>query len=96
VALMFEEITSSLAGIGVHFDRYFSERTLHEGNALAAALARLEERGHVYYADGAAWVATTAFGDDKDRVFRRSDGAYSYFGADCAYYLDKRGAGSAR
>jgi len=93
VALMFEEITSSLAGIGVHFDRYFSERTLQEGNALAAALARLEERGHVYYADGAAWVATTAFGDDKDRVFRRSDGAYSYFGADCAYYLDKRGRG---
>jgi arginyl-tRNA synthetase len=93
VALMFEEITSSLAGIGVHFDRYFSERTLHDGNALAAALARLEERGHVYYADGAAWVATTAFGDDKDRVFRRSDGAYSYFGADCAYYLDKRRRG---
>jgi arginyl-tRNA synthetase len=93
VALMFEEITSSLAGIGVHFDRYFSERTLHAGNALAAALARLEERGHVYYADGAAWVATTAFGDDKDRVFRRGDGKYSYFGADCAYYLDKRRRG---
>jgi arginyl-tRNA synthetase len=93
VALMFEEITSSLAGIGVHFDRYFSERTLHAGNALAAALARLEERGHVYYADGAAWVATTTFGDDKDRVFRRGDGKYSYFGADCAYYLDKRRRG---
>jgi arginyl-tRNA synthetase len=90
---MFEEIRSSLAGLGVHFDVYFSERTLHDGNALSAALARLDELGHVYLAEGAAWVRTTEFGDDKDRVFRRSNGAYSYFGADCAYYLDKRSRG---
>jgi arginyl-tRNA synthetase len=93
VDLMFAEIKSSLAGIGVEFDVYFSERTLRERGELAAAVARLDERGHVYRADGAVWAATSAFGDDKDRVIVRSDGAYSYFAADCAYYLDKRGRG---
>jgi arginyl-tRNA synthetase len=93
VELMFAEIKSSLAGIGVHFDVYFSERTLHERGKLTAALDRLAELGHVYRADGAVWIATSAYGDDKDRVFQRSDGTYSYFGADCAYYLDKRGRG---
>jgi arginyl-tRNA synthetase len=93
VELMFAEIKSSLADIGVHFDVYFSERTLHERGELAAALARLDELGHVYRADGAVWIATSALGDDKDRVFQRSDGTYSYFGADCAYYLDKRRRG---
>jgi arginyl-tRNA synthetase len=93
VELMFAEIKSSLAGIGVHFDVYFSERTLHERGELTAALARLAELGHVYRADGAVWIATSAYGDDKDRVFQRSDGTYSYFGADCAYYLDKRRRG---
>jgi len=96
VALMLDEIKASLEGLGVHFDVYFSEQALHDRNALAAALARLEELGHVYRADGAAWVRTTEFGDDKDRVFRRSNGAYSYFGADCAYYLDKRRRGFGR
>jgi len=93
VALMADEIQSSLAGLGVHFDVYFSERTLHEKDELAAALTRLDELGHVYRADGAVWAATTAFGDDKDRVLRRSNGTYSYFAADCAYYLDKRSRG---
>lgn len=93
VELMFTEIKSSLADIGVHFDVYFSERILHERNELPAALARLSELGHVYRADGAVWIATSAYGDDKDRVFQRSDGTYSYFGADCAYYLDKRRRG---
>jgi arginyl-tRNA synthetase len=93
VARMFAEIKSSLAGVGVEFDVYFSERTLHERGELAAAVARLDERGHVYRADGAVWVATSAFGDDKDRVIVRSDGTYSYFAADCAYYLDKRSRG---
>jgi arginyl-tRNA synthetase len=93
VALMFGEIKSSLADFGVHFDVYFSEQTLHDRDELAQAQARLEELGHTYLADGAVWVATSAFGDDKDRVLRRSDGSFSYFGADCAYYLDKRGRG---
>jgi arginyl-tRNA synthetase len=90
---MLEEITSSLEGLGVHFDVYFSERSLHDRDELAAALSRLDEQGHAYRADGATWIATSAYGDDKDRVFQRSDGAYSYFAADCAYYLDKRGRG---
>jgi arginyl-tRNA synthetase len=93
VSLMLEEIKSSLAGFGVHFDVYFSEQTLHDRNELSAALARLDERGHVYQADGAVWVRTSQFGDDKDRVYRRSDGTYAYFAADCAYYLDKRSRG---
>jgi arginyl-tRNA synthetase len=96
VALMFAEIKSSLADFGAVFDVYFSEQTLHDRNELASALARLDELGHVYGADGAVWVATTRFGDDKDRVFQRSDGAYSYFAADCAYYLDKRARGFGR
>jgi arginyl-tRNA synthetase len=93
VELMFAEIKSSLASIGVEFDVYFSERTLHERGELAAAVDRLDSLGHVYRADGAVWVATSAFGDDKDRVVVRSDGTYSYFAADCAYYLDKRSRG---
>lgn len=93
VALMLAEIKSSLSDVGVHFDVYFSEQTLHDRNAPARALARLDELGHVYRADGALWVRTTRFGDDKDRVFRRGDGSYTYFAADCAYYLDKRSRG---
>jgi arginyl-tRNA synthetase len=90
---MLEEITSSLAEFGVHFDVYFSEQSLHDRDELAAALARLDDLGHVYRADGAVWVRTAEFGDDKDRVYRRSNGAYAYFAADCAYYLDKRSRG---
>ncbi len=93
VELMFAEIKSSLAGLGVEFDVYFSERTLRERGELAAAVRRLDDLGHVYRADGAVWVATSAFGDDKDRVIVRTDGTYSYFAADCAYYLDKRSRG---
>jgi arginyl-tRNA synthetase len=93
VARMLDEIKATLNGFGVPFDVYFSERTLHERNELAAALARLDRLGQVYRADGATWVRTSAFGDDKDRVFRRSDGSYTYFAADCAYYLDKRDRG---
>jgi arginyl-tRNA synthetase len=93
VALMFDEIKASLAGFGVHFDRYFAEKDLHEAGELGAALARLRQLGHVYDADGATWVRTTGFGDDKDRVYVRSNGDFTYFAADCAYYLDKRGRG---
>ena len=92
VELMFAEIRSSLAGFGVDFDVYFSERTLHETGALEKAVARLREQGHVYEADGAVWLRTTDFGDDKDRVLVKADGEPTYFAADCAYYLDKRGA----
>jgi arginyl-tRNA synthetase len=93
VALMFDEIKTSLAGFGVHFDVYFAEQDLHDSGQLSAALATLRKSGYVYEADGATWVRTTAFGDDKDRVFLRSNGDFTYFAADCAYYLDKRGRG---
>jgi arginyl-tRNA synthetase len=93
VALMFDEIKTSLAGFGVHFDVYFAEKDLHHRGELSAALATLRRSGHVYEADGATWVRTTEFGDDKDRVYVRSNGDFTYFAADCAYYLDKRGRG---
>nr|MDP9460081.1 arginine--tRNA ligase [Actinomycetota bacterium] len=91
--LMFAEIRSSLADFGVAFDVYFSERTLHESGALDKALARLRAQGHVFEADGAVWLRTTDFGDDKDRVLVKGDGETTYFAADCAYYLDKRARG---
>jgi len=93
VELMFAEIKRTLADFGVRFDTYFSERTLHESGALDKAIARLREQGHVYETDGAVWLRTTTFGDDKDRVLVKSDGETTYFAADCAYYLDKRERG---
>jgi arginyl-tRNA synthetase len=93
VDLMFDEIKGSLAEFGVVFDVYFSERTLHETGALEKAIARLRDQGHVYEADGAVWLRTTDFGDDKDRVLLKSDGEPTYFAADCAYYLNKRERG---
>ena len=93
VALMFAEIKPSLADFGVHFDVYFNEKDLHDRGELDAALDRLREQGHVYEPDGATWLRTTDFGDDKDRVLRKTDGDWTYFAADCAYYLDKRERG---
>ncbi|MEO6714990.1 MAG: arginine--tRNA ligase [Mycobacteriales bacterium] len=91
--LMFAQIRESLAGFGVHFDVFFNEKSLHDKGELDAALERLTSQGHVYDADGATWLRTTDFGDDKDRVLRKSDGDWTYFAADCAYYLDKRERG---
>ena len=93
VKLMFAEIKASLDEFGVHFDTYFNEKDLHDRGELQMALDRLSEQGHVYQADGATWLRTTDFGDDKDRVLRKSDGDWTYFAADCAYYLDKRERG---
>jgi arginyl-tRNA synthetase len=93
VKLMFAEIKASLEQFGVHFDRYFNEKDLHDRGELQTALDRLREQGHVYEADGAVWLRTTEYGDDKDRVLRKSDGDWTYFAADCAYYLDKRERG---
>ncbi len=91
--LMLEEIETSLADFGVHFDVFFSESDLHRRGELQAALDRLRAEGHVYEADGAVWLRTTDFGDDRDRVLVRSNGSWTYFAADCAYYLDKRQRG---
>ena len=91
--LMFAEIRQSLADFGVHFDVYFNEKQLHDAGELDEALARLRAQGHVDDREGAVWLRTTDFGDDKDRVVVKSDGAWTYFAADCAYYLDKRKRG---
>jgi len=93
VNLMFDEIKSSLAGFGVTFDVYFNEKDLHERGELDAALERLQQQGHTFDADGAIWLRTTDYGDDKDSVLRKTDGDWTYFTADCAYYLDKRERG---
>jgi arginyl-tRNA synthetase len=93
VKLMFAEIRQSLDEFGVHFDTYFNEKDLHDRGELEMALDRLREQGHIFEADGATWLRTTDFGDDKDRVLRKSDGDWTYFAADCAYYLDKRERG---
>ncbi|MFI6133383.1 arginine--tRNA ligase [Micromonospora sp. NPDC051141] len=96
VQLMFAEIKSSLRDFGVEFDTYFNEKDLHDRGELEAALTRLREQGHVFESDGATWLRTTDFGDDKDRVLRKSNGEWTYFAADCAYYLDKRERGFER
>ncbi|KQV05308.1 arginine--tRNA ligase [Leifsonia sp. Root112D2] len=93
-ALQLAEIRESLARFNVGFDVFFSERTLHAPGAdgtspIDEAVDRLRAQGHVFDDDGAVWVRTTDFGDDKDRVIRRSNGVYTYFAADAAYYLNK-------
>lgn len=88
-AQVLEHLKQVLADMGVHFDVWFSERTLHAAGAVEGAIARLRESGHVYEQDDAVWFASTAFGDDKDRVLRKSDGEYTYFAADIAYHADK-------
>jgi arginyl-tRNA synthetase len=93
VELMFGEVKASLKDFGVEFDVYFHEDSLHETGAVEKAIARLREQGHIFDSDGAVWLRTTDFGDDKDRVLLKSDGAPAYFAADAAYYLDKRGRG---
>jgi arginyl-tRNA synthetase len=87
------ELQQVLTDFGVNFDVWFSERTLHDSGAIAQAVDRLREQGHVYEADGAVWLRTTEFGDDRDRVLVRSDGSTTYFAADAAYYLSKKDRG---
>ncbi|HZY77837.1 MAG TPA: arginine--tRNA ligase [Jatrophihabitantaceae bacterium] len=91
--LMLAAAKRSLETFRVEFDVWFSERGMHESGEVDAAIARLREQGHVFDADGAVWLRTTDFGDDKDRVLVRSNGEKTYFAADSAYYLDKRGRG---
>ena len=91
--LQLQDIKDTLAEFDVHFDVWFSEQTLHDSGALASAVQRLREQGHVYDENGAVWLRTTDFGDDKDRVLVRTDGAPTYFAADAAYYLDKKDRG---
>jgi arginyl-tRNA synthetase len=88
-----KDIQSTLADFGVHFDVFFSEQELHDAGAIENAVARLREQGHVYDEDGAVWLRTTDFGDDKDRVMIRANGEPTYFAADAAYYLSKKDRG---
>lgn len=93
VERMFGEIRKSLHDFGVDFDVYFHEDSLHESGAVERAVERLREAGQVYDKDGATWLRTTDFGDDKDRVVIKSDGDAAYIAGDIAYYLDKRERG---
>jgi arginyl-tRNA synthetase len=92
VEILLARIKATLERYQVHFDTFFSERTLHAGspNELERALSLLEESGYVYQADGALWLRTTSFGDDKDRVVVRSNGQPTYLAADIAYIQNKR------
>ena len=93
VDLMFTEIKATLHDFGVEFDVYFHENTLHESGAVERAVARLTELGVMYEKDGATWLRTTDYGDDKDRVVIKSDGQPAYISGDLAYYLNKRERG---
>ena len=93
VDMMFAEIKQSLHDFGVDFDVYFHEDELHKSGAVQRAVDRLRELGNIYEKDGALWLATEKFGDDKDRVVIKSDGNGAYLSGDLAYYLDKRERG---
>ena len=87
------QIQHTLERFHVPFDVWFSERELHDAGAVDQAVARLREQGHVFDQDGAIWLRTTDFGDDKDRVLIRANGVPTYFAADAAYYLSKKDRG---
>jgi len=89
-----EGVRNDLARIGVHFDTWFSERTLHERNEVADVLRVLDEKGYVFDADGARWLRTTDFGDARDRVLVKTDGSTTYLCNDLAYHRDKLARGS--
>jgi arginyl-tRNA synthetase len=91
VERMLARIRATLGAYRVRFDGWFSEQSLYEGepDAVHRAYARLEQRGHLYRSEGALWLRTTAFGDDKDRVLERSNGEPTYFASDVAYHEHK-------
>jgi arginyl-tRNA synthetase len=88
---MMRRVEQTLARFRIHFDRFFSERSLYEDGAVERALARMGD--HVYEHEGATWLRTTSFGDDKDRVLVRSSGENTYFASDIAYHDHKRERG---
>ncbi|ORB76283.1 arginine--tRNA ligase [Mycobacterium scrofulaceum] len=93
VDLMFTHIKESLHEFGTDFDVYTHEDSMHTSGRVDQAIARLRETGNIYEKDGASWLRTSAFGDDKDRVVIKSDGKPAYIAGDIAYYLDKRQRG---
>jgi len=93
VDLMFTHIKASLHDFGTDFDVYTHEDSMHTSGRVQEAIAKLRETGSIYEKDGASWLRTTEFGDDKDRVVIKSDGNPAYVAGDLAYYLDKRQRG---
>lgn len=89
VAYLRREQDLDLQAFAVHFDNYFLESSLYENGEVEATVQRLIERGHTYEHEGALWLRTTDFGDDKDRVMRKSEGGYTYFLPDVAYHFNK-------
>ena len=87
------DIRATLDEFAVHFDVWFSESKLHDDGAVDSALERLKAQGHTFEQDGAFWLRTTDFGDDKDRVLIKADGKPTYFAGDAAYYLSKKDRG---
>lgn len=96
VAALRREQDLDLKAFDVSFDNYFLESTLYSDGKVEAVVDRLKANGHTYQQDGALWLRTTEFGDDKDRVMRKTDGSYTYFVPDVAYHLDKWGRGFVR
>jgi arginyl-tRNA synthetase len=96
IALMLAAAEATLRRYDVVFDTWTSERSMHESGAVERALSQAREAGHVYESEGATWLRTTSFGDDKDRVLIRSDGDSTYFLSDIAYHRDKLDRGSDR
>ncbi len=93
VELMFGSIQKSLEEFGVNFDVYFHENSLYESGAVEKSIVRLKELGHMFESEGALWLRSSDFGDDRDRVVLKSDGEAAYIAGDIAYYLDKRERG---
>ncbi len=96
VAWLRREQDRDLKAFGVNFDVYYLESSLYQDGKVAATVEQLTERGRTYERDGALWLRTTDFGDDKDRVMRKSDGHYTYFLPDVAYHVNKWQRGFAR
>ena len=92
-ALQLADQQRVLDAMNTHFDIWFSERSLYEDNFFDHCLQTLKSKGHVFEFEGAIWLRTTDFGDDKDRVMIKSDGSFAYFASDSAYYISKRERG---
>ena len=92
-ALQFQQQKDVLDNFNTHFDVWYSERTLHSSGAVDRGFEKLRSEGHVFELDGATWLRTSQFDDDKDRVLIKADGELTYFASDTAYYVDKRARG---
>ena len=93
-ALQLKQQQGVLENFGTHFDIWFSEKSLYDNNFFDHSMAELKSKGHVFELDGATWLRTTDYGDDKDRVMIKSDGSFAYFASDTAYYISKRERGA--